>query len=317
MKSAHPFLRAAPGTAARSAMQVACLTCLALASGFAAAAEPPPQVIPVVALAAAPKVDGELGDWGTEGWLAVPVKPALERKERGKYGLEESDDHNVTGALTVQLKAGVHGGRFFLAVKYPDPTEDKEHQGWEWRGSKYAQMRRYDDQFAVRYHLSGDFDRSMLSEREYKADVWVWSAARSNPGGVAEDLLHSFTTKTIEDAAEYSLPGGKTVYIKKIRDAGVPPYKSLPAPRENKGDKLPSFELQKASGSMADVAAKGVWKAGSWSLEFARALSTGGADDVVMKPGLKLLGQIAVFNRAQAEHKSVSEPLLFDFSALR
>jgi hypothetical protein len=294
-----------------------CAALLALAPAVAAAAEPPPQGVPVLVLGAAPKVDGDLAEWGADGWLAVPVKPALERKDRARYGLEEADDHNLTGALTVQLKAGVAAGRFYLAVRYPDPSEDKEHQGWEWRGSRYAQMRRYDDQFAVRFHLGGDFDRTMLSSQEYQVDVWLWSAARTNPGGVAEDMLHRFTTRSTEDAAEYALPGGKTVYIKKLRDAGVPPYRNLPAPKENKGERLPSFELQKASGSLADVAARGVWKAGFWSLEFARALDTGNADDVVMKPGLKLLGQIAVFNRGQAENKSVSEPLLFDFSALK
>ncbi len=284
---------------------------------FVLAADPAPQVVPVSALSAAPKVDGDLSEWGADGWIGIQVKPALERKDRSTYGLEEGDDLNLTGSLTVQLKAGVSGGRFYLAVKYPDPTEDKEHQGWEWRGTKYAQARRYDDQFALRFHLAGDFDRTMLSARDYKVDVWLWNAARTNPTGIAEDLHHAFTTRLTEDAAEYSLPGGKTVYIKKARDAGVPPYKNLPSPKENKGDKLPSFETQKASGSVANVQARGVWKGGSWSLEFSRALATGADDDVVFKAGLKLLGQIAVFNRGQAEHKSVSEPLQFEFSALQ
>ena len=113
------------------------------------------------------------------------------------------------------------------------------------------------------------------------------------------------------------IAGGKTVYIRKQRDAGVPPYRQLPAPAERKADRLPSFETQKPSGSVANVAARGQWSAGTWSLEFARALNTGAADDVVFRPGQKLLGQIAVFNRGNAEHKSVSEPLLFDFSAVR
>jgi hypothetical protein len=300
-------------------MKLSCpfrLAAMALALPLAAAAaDPAPQVVNIHALASAPKVDGELSEWGTDGWTAIQVRPALDRKDRSKYGLEEIDDLNVTGTLTVQLKAGLAGGRFYLAVKYPDATEDKDHQGWEWRGAKYALARRYDDQFAVRFHLAGDYDRTMLSAKEYKVDVWLWSAARTNPTGVAEDLNHSFTTRMIEDAAEYSLPGGKTVYIKKQRDAGVSPYKNLPAPKENKGDKLPSFETQKPSGGVADVAAKGVWKNGFWTVEFARASSTGSAEDVAFKPGAKLLGQIAVFNRGQAEHKSVSEPLLFDFAS--
>jgi len=282
----------------------------------AAAAEPPPQVVPVAALSAAPKVDGDLSEWGTDGWIGIQVKPALERKDRPKYGLEEFDDANVTGTLTVQLKAGVSGGRFYLAVKYPDAAEDKEHQGWEWRGAKYMLARRHDDQFAVRFHLAGDYDRTMLSAKDYKVDVWLWSAARTNPTGVAEDMHHVFTTRMTEDTAEYSLPVGKTVYIRKLRDAGTPPYRNLPAPTQHNGERLPSFETQKAAGSAAHVAAKGVWKGGFWSVEFARALSTGADDDVAFKAALKLLGQIAVFNRGHAEHKSVSEPLLFDFSAL-
>lgn len=296
---------------------IAVAAAAAIAPVPAAASDPAPQVVPVHALSNAPKVDGEIADWGTEGWIQVQVRPALDRKDRPKYGLEEVNDHNLTGSLVVQLKAGVSAGRFYLAVKYPDPNEDKEHQGWEWRGAKYMLARRYDDQFAVRFHLAGDFDRTMLSTKDYKVDVWLWNAGRTNPGGVAEDMVQAFTTRMTEDAAEYSLPGGKTVYIKKQRDAGTPPVRNLPPPRENKGEKLPSFEPQKASGSAADVAAKGVWKAGHWSIEFARTMSTGFADDVAFKPGAKLLGQIAVFNRGQAEHKSVSEPLLFDFSAVQ
>lgn len=296
------------------------LTALAAAwlalPGIALGAEPY-QVLPVAALAAAPKVDGDLGDWGADGWIAVPVTPALERKDRPKYGLEESNDRNQTGKLTVQVKVGVAKGVFYLAVKWPDAAEDKEPQGWEWRGERYVQGRHLDDQFAVRFHMAGDYDRTMLSTKDYKVDVWLWSAARTNGGGVAEDMSHVFTTKLTEDAAEYSLPTGGTVYIRKPRDAGVPPYASLPRPKENKGARVSNVAPQKASGSIADVSAKGLWKDGAWSLEFGRALNTGHADDVAFKPGQRLLGQIAVFNRGEAEHKSVSEPLVFDFSAVR
>lgn len=290
---------------------------LAVVPVLAWASEPAPQLIPVASLGTAPKVDGDLSEWGTGGWIAIQVKPALERKDRGQYGLEEEDDRNVTGSITVQLRAGVAQGVFYLAVKYPDPNEDKEFQGWEWRGTKYMLARRFDDQFAVRFHLAGDYDRTMLSARQYQVDVWHWSAARTNPTGIADDMMHTFSTRLTDDAAEYSLPGGKTVYIRKIRDAGVPPYRQLPAPAQNQGDRLPSFETQKASGSAANVAARGRWNAGAWSLEFSRQMNTGASDDVAFKPGQKLLGQIAVFNRGSAEHKSVSEPLLFDFSAVR
>lgn len=276
-----------------------------------------PQAIPVTVLAQAPVVDGRLDDWGGGGWLAVPLRPALDKAERAKYGMSPDDDLNQTGRLTVQLKAGVHAGRLYVALKYPDKQADSEHRVWEWRGGKYLEGKEREDMAALRFHLDGDYDRSMLTLKDYKVDVWLWSAARTNPAGHAEDQMHHVTGAMLENAAEYTMADGRTVYIRKQRDAGKPPYKVLPRPKDPKGDKLPSFEIQAPSGSAADVAAKGEWSKGHWQLEFARALDTGHADDVVFKPGGKLLGQIAVFNRGYSEHKSVSEPLLFDFAAVK
>ncbi|WP_332675704.1 ethylbenzene dehydrogenase-related protein [Aromatoleum sp.] len=289
---------------------------LLLAAPFFASAQAP-QTVPVSVLQNAPKVDGDLGEWGAGGWIKVPVKPALERDERAKYGLEPAGDRNVTGNLTVEMKAGVAAGRLFVAVRYPDGAPDMIHKEWAWRGEKYQRETQHEDMFALRFHLAGDFDRSMLATRDYKVDVWLWSAARTNPAGIAEDMSHHVTTRMLESAAEYQLKDGPVVYIAKRRDDGSAPYEMLPRPKENKGERLPSFAAATASGSAADVAAKGVWKAGSWHLEFSRALSTGNADDVVLKAGDRVTGQIAVFNRGSAEHKSVSEPLVFDLSAVR
>lgn len=298
--------------------RLALLAALALlAGGPASAADAPPLVVPVKPLAKAPKVDGNLAEWGAAGWTDVPVKPALAAADRSQYGLEPEDDRNQTGNLTVQLKAGTYGGRIYLALRYPDAEPDTVHRPWELRGDKYAESKQREDMLAVRFHLDGEFDRTMLSNKEYRADVWQWSAARTNPSGVAEDLVHRVTTRLVENAAEYTPPNGRTIYIIKQRDAGNAPYRMLPRPKENKGNRTPSFELQTPSGSAADVAAKGEWKAGHWQLEFSRALDTGHDDDVVFRPGQKILGQIAVFNKGYSEHKSVSEPLLFDFSALK
>lgn len=286
---------------------------LLLAAPFYAHAQAP-QTVPVPALPNVPKVDGDLGEWGTGGWIKVPVKPALERDERAKYGLEPAGDRNVTGSLTVEMKAGVAAGRLFVAFRYPDDAPDAVHKEWAWRGEKYRRETQHEDMFALRFHLAGDFDRSMLATKEYKVDVWLWSAARTNPAGIAEDMSHHVTTRMLESAAEYPLKDGPVVYVAKRRDEGSAPYEMLPRPKENKGERLPSFAAATASGSAADVAAKGVWKAGYWHLEFSRALNTGNADDAMLKTGDRATGQIAVFNRGSGEHKSISEPLVFDFS---
>lgn len=276
-----------------------------------------PQVVPVVVLAQAPKIDGNLSEWGSDGWTKVAVKPALEKADRVKFGMSPEDDKNQTGSLTVQIKVGVNADKVYFAMKYPDASADTAYRLWEWRGDKYAEGKQREDMFALRFHMSGDFDRSMLGTKDYTVDTWQWSAARTNPTGFAEDQMHHMTTVMLENAAEYSMPDGKTIYIRKQRDAGAPIYKTLPRPKENKGEKVPSFELATPSGSSADVAAKGEWRSGNWQLEVGRVLNTQHADDVVFKPGQKLLGQIAVFNKGFSEHKSISEPLTFDFSAIK
>ena len=293
------------------------LAILAALAASAAGAADPPQSIAVHALASAPTLDGDAKDWGRDGWSKVRIKPAVDKGERARLGLA-GEDRNHTGTITVELKAGVARGRFYLAARWPDDTQDTEYKGWEWVGNRYAEGRKLEDMFAVRFHMEGDFDRSMLSRSSYKVDVWQWSAARTNPAALAEDTQHLITTRMLDDAAEYEVPGIGTVYIKRTRDAGNPIYRMVRPPKVKEADRLPLFEMTgNASGSAADVAAKGSWKDGHWTLEFGRAMDSAHPDDVAFKAGQKLFGQIAVWNHSSDEHKSVSEPLLFDFSGIK
>jgi hypothetical protein len=289
---------------------------IALIAVTATAAEPP-QVVPVVTLAETPGVDGNLSEWGGAGWVKVPIKPSVSAADRVKLGLE-AEDKNVTGSLTLQIKVGVFQDRVFLALRWPDDTADVDYKGWDWNGTKYVESGKREDMLAVRFNMDGEFDRSMLSGKTYKVDLWLWSAARTNPSGLAEDWMHLISTKMIEDAAEYEVNGVGTVYIKKIRDSGNQLFKTLRPPKEKGSSHTPSFEmLSNPSGSVADVSARGVWKAGYWNLEFSRKLNTGNADDLSLRSGLKAAGQIAVFNRGSSENKSISEPLVFDFSGIK
>ena len=265
----------------------------------------------------APAVDGDLRDWGSAGWSKIAGKPAVEKAARAKLGLEP-EDRNVTGSLTVELKALAAGGNLYIAAHWPDDAPDVEYRPWEWHGSKYSESSKRDDMFSMRFPLEGEFDRSMLSGKSYKVDVWVWSAGRSNRAGLAEDMAHIVTTRHMEDVAEYQVQGVGTVYIKKQKDAGKPIYRNLRPPKEKTQDRLPSIELTgNAAGSIADVAAKGVWQKGRWNLELARKLDTGHSDDGVFRPGQKISAQIAVFNRGSDEHKSISEIFVLDFGAVK
>ena len=289
---------------------------LMFAAASAYAAETP-QLIPVNALAAAAVVDGDVKEWGSSGWTKVAIQPAVNSADRAKLGLE-ADDKNVTGSLSMQVKAGVHQDRLYLALRWPDSSQDTEYKGWDWTGVKYTESSKRDDMLALRFGMDGEFDRSMLSGKTYKVDVWLWSAARTNPSGLAEDWVHMVSSKPIDDAAEYEVKGVGMVYIKKIRDAGSPVYRSVRPPKEKGAARVPSFELlPNPSGSVADVAAKATWKAGNWNLELSRKLNTGNPDDVVFRSGAKVQAQLAVFNRGSDENKSISEPLLLDFTAVK
>lgn len=275
----------------------------------------PPQTVPVTPLSKPPVVDGNLSDWGRDGWIRIPIKPAVPAAERAKLGLQ-GEDRNKVGEITVELKAGVTGGRLYVAARWPDDAADVSYKGWEWDGSRYIESQARDDMFAMRFHMDGEFDRSMLSGKQYRVDVWLWSAGRSNALGLAEDMHHEFSTQEIENAAEYSVQGVGKVYVKKHRDAGEPIYRNVRRPKTQEAQRIESTEGNpKATGSSSDVQAKGVWKAGYWSLELSRKLDTGNADDRSFAAGTKVTSQIAVFNRAGDEHKSVSEPLILDFSA--
>ena len=226
----------------------------------------------------------------------------------------EDDERNHTGEIEVELRVGRDEQKLYVAVRWPDTAADSEFRPWQWRGNKYRRSKKRDDMLALRFALSGDYNRSMIADADYTVDVWVWSAGRSARVGLATDYRHRISLSAIEDAPEYETASGKTVYIDRIRDDGDRGYRTIRPGKINTGKRLPSIDFAPAAtGSVADVAAAGHWHDGWWVLELARALDTGHADDVRFVSGQEITGQIAVFNRSGGQHKSVSEPLLFRF----
>jgi len=276
-----------------------------------------PQRIPVTPLERAPQLDGSLDDWSADGWQRIAIAPTVKPEERAELGLA-AEDRNAVGRSEVVLKAGVVGDTFYVAVRWPDDGADADLDVWLWNGQRYARSRRYNDQFALRFAMAGDYDRSMLSGKSYEADLWEWSASRGAMAGIAEDFRQVISTRIIENAAEYTVKGVGTIYIKKYRDEGHYPFKTVRPPRQKEADQIVAQEMQgKADGSYADVRAGSRWQDGYWQLELSRKLDTGHADDVVLPRGGRITGQIAVFNHAADENKSISEPLDFDFSAVK
>ena len=78
---------------------------------------------------------------------------------------------------------------------------------------------------------------------------------------------------------------GRIFYLERPADQGRPAY-TAHVYGEFAGDQVPRYELQDPSGSRSDVKARGHWKNGQWTIEFARLLDTGHPDDVPFDPAL-------------------------------
>jgi len=251
----------------------------------------------------APVVDGDISEWDSGLFTTLAITPAM-----------DDDSKNKLGEIDAELAITVVNEHIYVAVKWPDPTESILYRPWEWKGTKYRKGKKRDDMLAFRLEFSGQYDRSMLTKAKYQADVWVWSAGRSNLAGYADDYLHTITTDFIDNVSEYELEDGTIVFIDRETDEGDKGYKSFkPNLNVKTESKVSSVEITGAqSGSVADVRAKGVWKDGYWTVEMSRALDTGNVDDKALMSGDKVLSQIAIFEAINEEHKSISEPILLN-----
>jgi hypothetical protein len=249
-----------------------------------------------------PEIDGDISDWQTEEFQTIPISSAI-----------KDDEKNRIGKSSVELAMRIVGDRIYFATRWADNSESLVYRPWVWRGNRYRRGKTHDDKIALRFEISGEYNRSMIVDTDYVVDVWVWSSARSNLIGMAEDQIHTISTKPIENAPEYEAENGKIIYIDRINDSGTHGITSRkPANRKVKTEtRLTSIEVVgPAQGSIADVSAKGVWKDGFWTTEFSRKLDTGNSDDRAFTSGDRIHFQLAVFNESQEEHKSISEPAL-------
>jgi len=269
--------------------------------------ENPPTNITLTALSKTPTVDGELTEWGSDKWHPIILKPAQEKHEK-----------KLPAELLVELKIAILDGMFYMAAKWPDSKPDLEYKNWVWRANKYRRGKKLDDMFAIRFDMEGDYNQCMISGSSYNVDVWLWSSARSNLTDYAEDMYHRISTRYIENAAEYENKQGKTVYIKKKKDAGIASYAYKRINRKKKQkDKLSSVKvIENPSGSVIDVKAKAKWKNGKWYIEMARKLDTGNEDDVLLKDKKNIRASIAVFNHNASENKNKSNTLLIQLNPL-
>ena len=127
--------------------------------------------------------------------------------------------------------------------------------------------------------LDNQGDISINSNMGYKADVWYWKAFRTDPTGYADDKCHIYTKESSSKAKKRISKNGKQFYLVRHGDKGTPAYNPI-IHIVRYGDRENSYSHREPTGSRADVQAKGNWINNVWTIEFARDLDTGHADDV-------------------------------------
>lgn len=249
----------------------------------------------------APTVDGEIDDvWRQAKPITVTVREAL----------------GGTAPISVTLRAMYTEDSLHILATWPDRTPSTMRDPYVWNATtrSYDRPTKPDDQFALEFPLSGDFQINMLNTKnEFIADVWHWKAGRGNPVGWVDDKRHIITQKPTEDTKEYSLGGHAKVYIARPMDEGSPSYVVKPKPEQYVGDVVDSFEPHEPSGSLADVRGRAVHDGQRWTLEMSRRLSTGHSDDVVLDATREIPCAIAVLNDELYWDHSVSELLTLKF----
>lgn len=248
-----------------------------------------------------PIVDGKVDDvWKKAKPLTMTVREAL----------------GGGNPMPVLLRALHTDDTFYVMAQWPDKTKSDMRDPYVWNAENqdYERPSRPDDQFALEFPMTGQFDTKMLTlVHEYTADVWHWKAGRGNPIGWVDDKRHIISQSPIPDGKEYSMGGHGKVYIARVPDEGQSSYYPRSKPPAFEGNLVNSFEHRQPTGSMADVQGKAVHEEATWTLEMSRKFNTGQKDDAVIDPTKDNICAIAVLNDELYWDHSVSAAIRLRF----
>ena len=265
--------------------------------------------IPSVKVQSVPEIDGAGGD---AVW--TKVKPVTVK-----------DSASGTNVL---IRSVYTEDQVFFLVQFPDSAENFLHKPWVWNAAekKYESGSHREDTFVFKWNMMDhDVNLSNFSDDDYRADVWYWKANRTNSAGYADDKSQALAAQPIEKSTELTSTSGKARHLGRYSDAGKAAYKELKELTEYQGDLVDRYPASTPEGSRADVHAKGTWKGGFRTVEYARALNTGHDDDLQFEPasGKGYLFGVSIFSLYGRPHivnspnfygrGRISEPLRLKF----
>jgi hypothetical protein len=171
-----------------------------------------------------------------------------------------------------------------------------------------------------------------------RADNWQWLAGRTNPVGQFDDKYlvgalpdpastgSSFVNDTTDSGGYTNNRTADGLGPAKMQDPAKPASAgpgfllaseavAIDPTKFKAGDKVPRDLLSPVVGSRGDIAAKGVWANGMWTVVFHRKLDTGNTDDIQFIAGRTIPFGLAVFDNASGFNHTVAiEPTYLKFS---
>jgi hypothetical protein len=184
--------------------------------------------------------------------------------------------------VQIRIKSVYTDSSIFFLVSFSDKDESRTHRSWVWdkENKMYFEGPDREDVFVFKWKLDDmTKDLSVFSDETYEADIWYWKSCRTDPQGFADDKIQRLFNYPVKNSFEVTSKSGQKMHIQRLGDTGRSTYKTNIF-IDYVGDIVQRYTLRQPQSSRADIKAKGVWKDGSWTIEFARSLFTGNSDDV-------------------------------------
>ncbi|MCU7929320.1 MAG: hypothetical protein KZQ90_00850 [Candidatus Thiodiazotropha sp. (ex Codakia rugifera)] len=194
---------------------------------------------------------------------------------------------DAIAGIDIELRACYDKQHIYMLAVFPDATENRDHKPLQWNPEieLYGKGPQREDTIVLKWAISPrETDLSLSANTPYKADIWYWKSARTDPVGYADDKFQVYSAKKIAKSLPLLSKNGSRFYLIRRGDSGNSAFQNRMLV-EYTGDQTHAYNIQKPGGSRSDILAKGVWAEGVWRVEFMRKLDTGHGDDVIFKPG--------------------------------
>ena len=193
-----------------------------------------------------------------------------------------SISHDPVAKIDITIKSVHTKDSIYFQVMFPDKTEGRTHKTMVWapEQERYRTDVDREDTFVFKWSMEpNSVDLSVAADNSYNADIWFWKANRTDPTGYADDKMHRYSAMPNPDSKTVLSKLGMRFYLTRPGDSGKAAYKTKVYDRYV-GERQPKYSHNLPQGSRADIQAKGVWRDGWWTIEFARKLATGHPDDI-------------------------------------